>query len=311
MKILVVGGAGYVGGAVTDILSKHTEHSFTVYDNMLYEDSYRKQVDFIFGDVRDQNKLLQTLLKDYDAVIWLAAIVGDGACANNPELAISVNENAVAWLAGHFQGKIIFTSTCSVYGANDSLLNEESKTNPLSVYASTKYNAELYLDNKDAIIFRLGTLYGIGDLFSRIRMDLVVNTLTYKACTANEIHVFDKEQYRPLLHVRDAARTIVKALDSEQQGIFNLAECNMKIADLVKMIKSCFPTLKVEETEVQHKDVRNYKVDTSKAKHLLDFKTEENVLKGIFEIREIITSNRIRNIHSKQYLNVEFIKERI
>ncbi len=310
MKVLVVGGAGYIGGAVVDVLLKWNDHDFTVFDNLLYEDSYRKEVDFIFGDVRDQDKLL-SVLKDYDAVIWLAAIVGDGACANNPGLAIAINQNAVGWLAEHFQGRVIFTSTCSVYGAHDQLLNEESETNPLSIYAVTKYEAELLLGDKKATIFRLGTLYGIGDLFSRVRMDLVVNTLTYKACVANKVHVFGKEQYRPLLHVRDAARTIVEALDSKQHGIFNLAECNIKIIDLVKMVKSCFPTLEVEEIEVQHKDARNYKVDISKAKKFLNFKAKENVLKGIFEVRELIISNRIRNIYSKRYLNAEFVKERM
>ena len=308
MKVLVVGGAGYVGGAVVDILLEWDAHDFAVYDNLLYEDSYRKEVDFIFGDVRDQNKLSQ-VLKDYDAVVWLAAIVGDGACANNPELATAINQNAVGWLAEHFQGRIIFTSTCSVYGVHNTLLTEKSEINPLSVYAKTKYEAELLLKNKKATIFRLGTLYGIGDLFSRVRMDLVVNTLTYKACMENKIHIFGGEQYRPLLHVRDAARTIVNALEMKQRGVFNLAECNVKIIDLAKLVKSCFSALEIEETEVQYEDARNYRVSTNKAMDVLDFYTEEDIIRGIFEIRELIMSGRIKNIHSRRYLNVEFLKE--
>jgi len=250
-------------------------------------------------------------LKDYDTIIWLAAIVGDGACASDPELAITINQHTVGWLAENFQGRIIFASTCSVYGAHDTLLNEKSEINPLSVYAKTKYEAELLLKDKEATIFRLGTLYGIGDLFSRVRMDLVVNTLTHKACVDNKIHVFGGEQYRPLLHVRDAARTIVSALDQKQRGIFNLAECNMKIIDLARLVKSCFSVLEIEETGSQHEDTRNYKVNINKAKDILEFYTEVDVIRGIYEIRDLIMSNRIKNIHSKRYLNAEFLKEKI
>lgn len=308
MKVLVVGGAGYVGGAVTDILSKSDDHSFIVYDNLLYEDSYRKEVKFVFGDVRDYEKLLFHL-KYIDAVIWLAAIVGDGACAHNPEIAMAINRDSVKWLSENFQGKIIFMSTCSVYGAHDDLLDEESEVNPLSVYASTKYEAESFLMDRDAIVFRLGTLYGVSDRFARMRMDLVVNTLTYKACVDNKIQIFGGEQYRPLLHVRDTAQAIVKALDSQCQGVFNLAECNMKISDLAKILKSCFYGLEIEKVEIPYEDARNYKVDTSKAKNLLSFDPERDTLDGIFEIQGLIRSGRIKNIHSKQYSNAEFLKE--
>jgi len=135
MDILVVGGAGYVGGGIVDLLSK--KHDVTVYDSLIYENSFRKDVTFIFGDIRDYKKL-NPILNNYDAVIWLAALVGDGACAINPTLTHEINAETVNNLTKNFKGKIVFLSTCSVYGAQDGILNEESSVNPLSEYASSK-----------------------------------------------------------------------------------------------------------------------------------------------------------------------------
>ncbi len=139
MKVLVVGGAGYVGGAVTDLLLSG-RHEFRVFDGLLYEEDYRKRVPFFYGDVRDRESLLPHLAWA-DAVIWLAALVGDGACALNPEIAAEINHTSLSWLARTFDGRIIFLSTCSVYGAQDRELDEDSPTDPLSVYAVTKLAA--------------------------------------------------------------------------------------------------------------------------------------------------------------------------
>ena len=119
MKVLIVGGAGYVGGGIVDLLSK--ENEVTVYDSLIYENSYRKNVDFIFGDIRDYKKI-NNILDQYDAVIWLAALVGDGACAINPALTHEINSETVKNLAKNFKGKIVFLSTCSVYGAQEGFL---------------------------------------------------------------------------------------------------------------------------------------------------------------------------------------------
>jgi nucleoside-diphosphate-sugar epimerase len=153
MKILIVGGAGYVGGVITDLLIKN-KYNVTVYDSLLYEDQYMKDCPFILGDVRDESKL-KGLLSKFDTVVWIAALVGDGACNIDPKLTNEINFKSVEFLSQNFNGRIVFFSTCSVYGAQNQLLNENSSVNPLSLYASTKLKAENALKNKNAIIFAL------------------------------------------------------------------------------------------------------------------------------------------------------------
>lgn len=301
MKVLVVGGAGYLGGAITDLLIG-SEHKIRVYDILLYEEEYRKPVDFIFGDVRDRKKLLPHL-KWADAVIWLAAVVGDGACALNPEIAEEVNQHSVAYLSKNFKGRIIFPSTCSVYGAQDGILDEKSKLNPLSVYASTKLAGEKFLEAKNALIFRLGTLYGISDTSSRIRLDLVLNTMTARAFYDKKLKVFGGKQYRPLLHVRDAALAAVNNLTSEVTGIFNLSKQNLNMLHLAEKVQNHFSRLKIEKVKMEFEDSRNYRVSAEKAKKILNFKPALDVDEGIKEMKELLVSGRIRNINSPRYTN--------
>src|SRR4030042_281417 len=102
MNVLVTGGAGYVGGAVTALLMQ-SNHNVRVYDALLYEESYRKAIDFVYGDVGDTGKLLPHL-QWADAVVWLAALGGEGACALNPDISVSINQEPVKWLAMHYDG---------------------------------------------------------------------------------------------------------------------------------------------------------------------------------------------------------------
>ena len=258
MNILITGGAGYIGGAVTDALSK-LNHHVRVYDSLLYEEAYRKPVDFVFGDVRDHDRLMPHL-RWADAVIWLAALVGDGACQLNPEISVEVNQQTVKWLADNYDGRIVFMSTCSVYGAQDKVtLDESSPTDPLSVYAVTKLAAEQYLANKNAIIFRLGTIFGIGDEFSRLRLDLVVNTLTVRAWQNGKITVFGGDQFRPLLHVRDAAQAAADNATTSATGIYNLHRQNVRIVDLAYQVRNHFPDVVIEQTPMKFQDSRNYR----------------------------------------------------
>jgi nucleoside-diphosphate-sugar epimerase len=305
MNVLVVGGAGYVGGAVTDLLAP-SQHSVRVYDALLYEESYRKPVDFVYGDVRDTQRLLPHL-GWADAVIWLAALVGDGACALNPEITVAINQESPGWLADHYNGRIIFLSTCSVYGAQDDILDESAPTSPLSVYAATKLAAETHLLGKNAIIFRLGTLYGVGDLFSRLRLDLVVNTLTVRAHHQGKISVFGGDQFRPLLHVRDAARAVVDNLTTSHTGIFNLHRQNVRIIDLAYQVRNHFPDLVIEQTPIKFQDARNYRVSSEKAQRVTGFKAVHSIDEGIEGIRELLDANRIRDVANPRYVNQTFL----
>ncbi len=305
MDILVVGGAGYVGGGIVDLLSK--KHNVTVYDSLIYENSFRKDVDFIFGDIRDYKKL-NSILNNYDAVIWLAALVGDGACAINPTLTHEINAETVSNLTKNFSGKIIFLSTCSVYGAQDGILNEDSSVNPLSEYASSKLIAEKYLEDSDAIIFRLGTLFGIGDQFSRIRLDLVVNILTTKALQDKKMSVFGGDQWRPLLHVKDVANAIDKTVQTDVNGVFNLHHKNYKIIELAEKIKEKIPDVVIETTPLPFQDTRNYQVSSEKLKVATGFEALIEIDQGINEVYDLISSNRIKDINDPRYSNQSFLQ---
>ena len=150
-KILVVGGAGYVGGVIVDLLLSRKNYDVTVFDNLLYEDSYRKNCKFISGDIRDK-KFYKKSLNKYDVIVWLAALVGDGACAINPGLTDEINFQTLKKLSNIYKKRIIFISTCSVYGAQNGFLDENSSVNPLSHYASSKLKCESILKNKNSII---------------------------------------------------------------------------------------------------------------------------------------------------------------
>ena len=307
MNILVVGGAGYIGGAVTDVLQT-TGHSTRVYDSLVYEESYRKPVDFVYGDVRDRERLKEQL--DWaDAVIWLAALVGDGACAINPQLSMEINQDSVEWLCENYDGRIIYTSTCSVYGAQRGILTEESPTNPLSVYATTKLAAEKHLENKNALVFRLGTLFGVSDLFARLRLDLVVNILTVRAALEGRLTIFGGDQFRPLLHVKDVARAIVDYIDAEHTGIFNLHRQNVRIIDLAYQVRNHFPDTVVERTDVRFEDARNYRVSSDKIRLQLGWKPTFSIDDGIIEIKELIETQRLKDMSNPRYANQAFLKQ--
>ena len=306
MNILVVGGAGYVGGGIVDKLKKN--HNVTVYDSLIYEESYRKDVDFVYGDIREQKKLLP-LLDKCDAVIWLAALVGDGACAINPELTFEINSDSVKFLAENFNKRIVFLSTCSVYGAQEGLLDESSTINPLSAYASSKVKAEDYLKNSNAIIFRLGTLFGISDEFSRIRLDLVVNILVTKALTEGKLTVFGGDQWRPLLHVIDVANAIDHTLNFKTTGIYNLHYENFKIIDIANAIVERIPSASIETTPMKFQDARNYQVSSEKLFQDTGFKASTNLLQGIDEVFNLISNNRIKDVSHNRYSNQNFLEE--
>ena len=305
-NVLVVGGAGYIGGWLTDRI-RDEGHDVRVFDVLLYEDQYLKDVAFVHGNILERDDVLPHL--DWaDAVVWLAAMVGDGACSLDPGLTRAINVDSIRWLGDVYDGRIVFLSTCSVYGAQDGLLTEESPLNPLSLYAETKAEAERALESKDAIIFRLGTIYGVSDTYSRIRMDLVLNLLTVKATLHGRISVFGGDQYRPLLHVRDVAEAIVPTLFSDHRGIFNLESENVTIRGLAERIAAFYPEVEIDYTDVPFQDLRNYRVSSERARTAFAFDPQLTVEDGIRQIADVVREGRVRDTSAPRYSNLDFLR---
>ena len=317
MNVLIVGGFGYIGGQIAK-----DNPDWDVYDNLLYEKYFYLPNNFISGDVRDTEKISK-ILPNYEAVIWLAAIVGDGACTLNPLLTKEVNEYSVKWLVDNYEGKIIFMSTCSVYGASDEFLTEESEVNPLSLYALTKLNSEqILLNNSDCTIFRLGTVFGCS---LRTRFDLVVNIFTANAYTKGEMTVFGGEQWRPNIHVKDVARIVGSATDfslyrkhaqieklflpesHKMFGVFNLGGENLRIVDIANIVKENVPEATINITESPFEDNRNYKVDSGKLDEVFAFKPKFTVDDGVKDILELLESGRVKNPFDVSFHNSNFL----
>ena len=305
-NVLVIGGAGYIGGLTTDLLISKS-YTVTVYDNLLYESRFLKDCDFIYGDIRDTDKLLR-LHKKYDEIIWLAAIVGDGACSQSPELTREVNVNSIRRFLEKTKRRITFTSTCSVYGAQNEMLTENSPTNPLSLYASTKLEAEKYVIDNGGLVFRLGTLFGLGDKYSRIRLDLVVNVLTLRALTEKKLTVFGGEQWRPIIAVRDIAGYLTEAVSRDYRGIYNLKYQNVMIKDLANRIRSVFPEVTIMQTDIKFEDLRNYRVDSSKVEEDFIFKPQTSVENEVSRMRILFEDRRIKNPNDDIYYNTKYVK---
>lgn len=304
MKTLIIGGAGYIGGCLTDL-----KPNFDVADNLLYEDRYLKVNHFFNLDVRNIAEL-SVVVKNYDNVIVLAGLVGDAACAVDTKMTDDINVTHVKWLADNFKGKIVYTSTCSVYGKNDDLIDEDSKTNPLSKYAESKLEAEQYLitNRPESLIYRLGTLYGMSDTYSRPRLDLVVNVLTMRAALGKKLQVFGGEQWRPLLHVKDVAKAILFGLETNLQGIFNLSERNVILREIAETIHLMFPTTSVEYNDIPFEDLRNYKVTNNKILST-GWTPSHSLEDGINEVYNIFKESRLKDSLNLIYHNGNYLRK--
>lgn len=307
-RILIVGGAGYLGGYMTDVFLCKDEYEVTVYDSLLYETRFLKEVPFINGDIRDTEKLGK-ILSGFDVVVWLAALVGDGACAINTALTEEINFKATKWMVDNFHGTVVFMSTCSVYGMNSELVDEDAELNPLSAYAATKLEAERYVIEhaKDYIIFRLGTLYGLGDAFSRLRFDLVVNILTLRAVRGETLTVFGGQQWRPILHVRDVAHAIEYCLDNDIRGLYNLSERNVEINDLALEIQKHIPGTRIAKQDIKFEDLRDYKVKNDRIL-ATGWRPKFTLSEGIEEMKRVFTEGRIKDTEDPVYSNVIYLK---
>lgn len=300
MKILITGGAGYVGQALVKLMRNFSHHKVTVIDKLLYANEYLEDVDFIYGDVSDE-KLMTSILPNFDVVVNLAAIVGDLACKIRMTEAANVNLAAVKILTQHFDGRIIHMSTCSVYGKQEGVLTEDSPTNPLSWYAETKLYAEECLKNKDAVILRLGTLHGLSN---RLRFDLVVNTLTLHALTKGEISVFGDGQWRPLLHVKDLAQCIVELFMAKDTGIYNLKQSNMTIGKIAEQVIERVEGTKLNTHPIKYQDHRDYQVSSAKFDDTFTYRPKLVVADTIDEIKTLYKEGRVKNYKYPLYSNI-------
>jgi nucleoside-diphosphate-sugar epimerase len=302
-KILILGGAGYIGGAIVNLL----QDKVAVLDNLLYEDRYLRNIEFFNADVRNVDELSK-IVHNYNTIIVLAGLVGDAACAVDPNMTRDINITHVKWLADNFRGRMVYTSTCSVYGKNDDLIDETATPNPLSIYAETKLEAEQYLINKrpNTLIFRLGTLYGISDTYSRPRLDLVVNVLTMRAAMGETLKVFGGEQWRPLLHVKDVAEAMVYGLENNLSGIYNLSERNVILKDIAEEILKSVPGATVEYNELPFEDQRNYKVKNDKIL-ATGWKPKYVLADGIKEIYNLFKENRMKDHTDPIYHNGNYL----
>jgi nucleoside-diphosphate-sugar epimerase len=273
-KVLITGGAGYLGSVLTEILL-NKEYQVTVIDNLIYKQTsvapftYNKNFKFILGDVRDAS-VLKPLVKSHDIIIPLAAIVGMPACKANPELTIQVNyeqvKNITEWVDKN--QIVLIPNTNSQYGSSTETITEDSPFKPLSLYAETKCNAEkVVLDSGNGIALRLATVFGMS---YRMRMDLLVQDFVYKALTDGYLVLFESHFIRNYIHIRDIANTflfMIENYDKCNNNAFNvgLTEANCTKLELANKIKQFIPDLVIVENNFkQDFDKRNYMVSNAK-----------------------------------------------
>jgi len=323
-SVLVIGGAGYIGSA---LLPKLLDKGYRVrlLDLLLYgtepiENVLRRpHVEVMQADFRQVDKVVEAV-KDMDAVVHLGAIVGDPACALDKELTIEVNLMATRMIAevakASSVNRFIFASTCSVYGASKEILNEYSSLKPVSLYARSKIASERVLMRMATASFaptclRFSTIYGLS---GRTRFDLVVNLLTAKGVVDGLITVIDGDQWRPFLHVDDAALAVLKALEAPlplvRNQLFNVGsnDQNYTIQQVGEIIHELLPTAKLV-CSGYGADSRNYRVDFSKIRKTLGFVPQWTIREGVQQVIKVLKSGEVKDYRDAKYSNVKFLTE--
>ena len=316
-RILVLGGAGYLGSVLVGQLLRRgfavrILDAFLFGDQSLNEFKSHPSVEIFHGDVRNSELAAQSM-KNCDAVTHLAAVVGDSACEEHKALAIEVNRNATRMLADAARrcgvAKFIFASSCSVYGASANCLDESSPLNPFSVYAQTKLDSENILLNMKRqdfapTVLRLGTLFGLSP---RMRFDLIVNLFVAQAASVGHITIWNEEQWRPFLHVQDAARAFIACLDAAPASvsgqIFNVGSpsLNLQIGSLGEQIAHFVRGTRLKT--IQTEDRRNYRVSFEKIERAMEFRCERTLAFGIQEIYASIQRGRIADFATERFNN--------
>ena len=295
MKILVTGGAGYLGSVLCEHLLD-AGHGVTVLDNLTYsQDSLfhlcaNPHFEFLRGDARDEG-LVKKAIKDADVLIPLAAVVGAPACDRDPWMAESVNLEAIRMLnrlRSHDQ-LVVYPTTNSGYGtqSGDVLCTEETLLEPISLYGRTKVQAEAeFLDSPNVITLRLATVFGMSP---RPRLDLLVNHFTYAAVTDGYIVIFEKDFKRNYIHIRDVADCFVHCIDNADRMIgrpYNagLDDANLSKEALAMKIKEYVPNFYIHFSEIgTDPDKRNYIVSNQRLREA-GFEARRSLDEGILEL---------------------------
>jgi nucleoside-diphosphate-sugar epimerase len=291
MNVLVTGGAGYVGSRVVADLLAHGAR-VTVFDRLVYgaqallpfgrHPSFR----LIAGDVRDE-PALRAAMSGHEAVVHLAAVVGEAACDLDPQAAEAINRDAaIAALRIAESARVarfIFFSTCSNYGVSDSsaLADEDAALKPMSLYARTKVaveNAALAMQTEMAVtVLRLGTICGLS---GRMRFDLLVSEMARAAALGEPIEIYKPDAWRPFLHVADAGRVVEHVLSCERGRVrgrvFNVVGENYQKRGLMDLVRKHYPDAHVSITDAKP-DNRDYRVSDARIREQLGFSTRYTV----------------------------------
>ena len=296
MKILITGGAGYLGSVITGKMLD-SGHNVIVLDKLLFNQTSLLQYTsnpnfkFIYGDVRNETEL-ERLCNEVDVIIPLAAIVGFPACAQDPKLAKEINFQQIVNIVKFTNGKgkkILYPNTNSGYGLGTGQLEctEESPLTPISVYGQTKCEAENFLrTSTDAIVFRLATVFGVS---TRMRTDLLVNDFVYKAITDKYIVVFEKSFKRNFIHIQDVANVFLFMLenyDKYKGDVFNvgLSNANLSKQELLEKIQTHVKNFAVSYNDYyEDPDKRDYIVSNTKVE-LTGWSPKWNIDMGINEL---------------------------
>lgn len=281
MKILLLGGFGYIGTTLVDHLLSHTDYKITVVDTMeffvdpiyFYSVVNHDRLQFIKGD-KSNVRLVYDLIKKNDVVVDLAALSLPNS-ALEPGDAITINQistEVISDFCRKLGKKLIFMSTCSNYGKSKTLVDENGELLPVSIYAISKVNAEKYIlnNNPDSVILRCATAYGVGS--GRTRWDVLYNDFVKTAILGKQIQVFQPTAHRPICHVFDISTAIrlASVYNPTQATVFNIgsSEQNYQKQQLAEIVGKLSGA---EVTLVEKEDKRDYRVDFSKAKKELGF----------------------------------------